>query len=154
MKAATDHARADGRPHLAPGVRADFVERYHALLEAGLAANPPPPDQERRPGRRGRLKQTPARNLLERLLLQRDEVLGFSAFLDDLAIPFDNNQAERDLRGLKIQQKVSGCFRSEWGADAYARIRGYLATLRKQGRPLLAALEAAFVGRPLSPALA
>jgi transposase len=74
------------------------------------------------------------------------------AFLDDLSIPFDNNQAERDLRGLKIQQKVSGCFRSDGGADAYARIRGYLATLRKQGQSLLAALDTVFAGQPLYPA--
>ena len=108
-------------------------------------------DQPRRAGQRGRLAQSPTRNLLERFLLQQDQVL---AFLDDLTIPFDNNQAERDLRGLKIQQKVSGCFRSEWGADAYATIRGYLATLRKQGQSLLAALNAVFAGQPLYPASA
>ncbi len=151
MKAATDRARTGGQRHLAPEVYADFLERYQALLKAGLAANPPPPDEERRPGQRGRLAQTPARNLLERLLLQQHEVL---AFLDDLAIPFDNNQAERDLRDLKVQQKVSGCFRSEWGADAYATIRGYLATLRKQGQALLAALDTVFAGQPLYPASA
>lgn len=151
MKAATDQARSQGQLHLAPAVCADFLERYQALLDAGLAANPPPPEQRRRPGQRGRLAQSPARNLLERLLLQRDEVL---AFLDDLAIPFDNNQAERDLRDLKVQQKVSGCFRSDWGADAYARIRGYLATLRKQGHALLAALDTLFAGCPLYPASA
>jgi transposase len=78
-------------------------------------------------------------------------VLGISAFLDDLAIPFDNNQAERDLRDLKVQQKVSGCFRSDRGAAAYATIRGYLATLRKQGQALLAALETLFAGQPLYP---
>jgi transposase len=154
MKAATDHARTGGQLHLAAGVHADLVDRYHALVKAGLAANPPPSDQERRPGQRSRLKQTPARNLLERLLLQRDEVLGILAFLDNLAIPFDNNQAERDLRDLKVQQKVSGCFRSDWGADAYATIRGYLATLRKQGQALLAALTTVFAGRPLYPASA
>jgi transposase len=151
MQAATDRARSQGQLHLAAAVYADFLERYPALLDAGLAANPPPPDQERRPGQRGRLAQSPARNLLERLLLQRHEVL---AFLDDLAIPFDNNQAERDLRDLKVQQKVSGCFRSEWGADAYATIRGYLATLRKQGQALLAALDTLFAGQPLYPASA
>jgi transposase len=151
MKAATDLARTGGQRQLASEVRADLVERYQALLKTGLAANPPPPDEERRPGQRGRLKQTPARNLLERLLLQQGEVL---AFLDDLAIPFDNNQAERDLRDLKIQQKVSGCFRSDWGADAYATIRGYLATLRKQGQSLLAALNTVFAGQPLYPASA
>jgi len=151
MKAATDRARITGRPQLAPALHADFLDRYQALLKAGLAANPPPPDQERRPGQRRRLKQSPARNLLERLLLQQDEVL---AFLDDLAIPFDNNQAERDLGDLKVQQKVSGCFRSEWGAEAYATIRGYLATLRKQGHALLAALHTVFAGQPFSPASA
>jgi transposase len=151
MKTATDHARSRGDLHLAPAERQDFVIRYRALLASGLAANPPPLDQERRAGQRGRLAQSPARNLLERLLLQQDQVL---AFLDDLAIPFDNNQAERDLRGLKIQQKVSGCFRSEQGADAYATIRGYLATLRKQGQSLLAALNTVFAGQPLYPASA
>jgi transposase len=150
MKAATDQARISGGVRLPSAERADFVARYHALLAAGLAANPPP-DGERRAGQRGRVAQSPVRNLLERLLFQQDQVL---AFLDDLAIPFDNNQAERDLRGLKIQQKVSGCFRSAWGADAYATIRGYLATLRKQGQSLLAALNTVFAGQPLYPASA
>ena len=76
------------------------------------------------------------------------------AFLDDLSIPFDNNQAERDLRMLKVQQKISGAFRSVTGADAFGRIRGYLSTMRKQGAALLAALEALFMGQPLSPAFA
>ena len=150
MKAATDHARTSGRVCLPAAERADFITRYHALLASGLAANPPP-NHARRPSQRGRLAQSPARNLLERLLLKQDQVL---AFLDDLAIPFDNNQAERDLRGLKIQQKVSGCFRSDRGAAAYATIRGYLATLRKQGQSLLAALTTVFAGQPLYPASA
>ncbi len=114
---------------------------------AGLAANPPPARGPRR--RRGRIKQLPARNLLERLWLDKDQVL---AFLDDLTVPFDNNQAERDLRMLKVQQKVSGCFRSDHGAEAFARLRGYLSTLRKQGVALLAALETVVSGRPVYPA--
>jgi transposase len=150
MKAATEQARMQGASHLADTERRGFVKRYQALLATGLAANPPP-EQPRPPGRRGRLAESPTRNLLGRLLLDQDQVL---AFLDDLAIPFDNNQAERDLRGLKIQQKVSGCFRSERGAAAYATIRGYLATLRKQGQALLAALDTVFAGRPLYPAFA
>ncbi|MBF6607058.1 MAG: IS66 family transposase [Chloroflexi bacterium] len=148
MKAATDQARTGGHLRLSATAREDFVVRYQELLRVGLAANPPPPDHERQPGQRGRLAQSPARNLLERLTLQQEQVL---AFLDDLTVPFDNNQAERDLRGLKIQQKVSGCFRSEGGADAYATIRGYLATLRKQGQALLAALNTVFAGQPLYP---
>jgi transposase len=130
--------------------RASLCTRYRELLAAGLAANPPSAVQ-RRPGQRGRIAQSPARNLLERLTLGQGQVL---ASLDDLAIPFDNNQAERDLRGLKVQQKVSGCFRSAAGADAFACLRGYLATLRKQGHALLAALETVFTGQPRYPALA
>lgn len=153
MKAATDQARTGqaAPPRTTRARRLPQAVWYQALLKAGLAANPPPPGEQRRAGQRGRLKQTPARNLPERLLLQQDEVL---AFLHDLAIPFDNNQAERDLRDLKVQQKVSGCFRSAWGAEAYATIRGYLATLRKQGQALLAALDTVFAGQPFYPASA
>ena len=148
MKRATDAARTQGLLRLAPAQHQACVARYRALLAAGHAANPPP---ARRPRQRGRVKQTPAQNLLERLWLGHDQVL---AFLDDLTIPFDNNQAERDLRMLKVQQKVSGAFRSDGGADAFARIRGYLSCLNKQGATLLAALESVFVGRPLHPAFA
>ena len=147
MQAAADQARAQGLRQLPTTQCAPLLGRYHELLAAGLAANPPP---GRRPGQRGRLAQSPARNLLERLVLDQDQVL---AFLDDLTIPFDNNQAERDLRTLKVQQKVSGCFRAPRGGDAFARLRGYLSTLRKQGHALLAAPEAVFAGQPLYPAL-
>jgi transposase len=145
MKAAVDEARAAGLRQLPAHARAAFVTRYRELLAAGHAANPPP---ARRPRQRGRVKQTPAQNLLERLWLGQDEALGF---LDDFTIPFDNNQAERDVRMLKVQQKVSGCFRSAWGADAFACLRGYLSTLRKQGVALLAALETVVAGHPLYP---
>ncbi len=67
MKVATQLARTGGQLRLPLALRADFIDRYHALLASGLAANPPPADQERRPGQRGRLAQSPARNLLERL---------------------------------------------------------------------------------------
>jgi transposase len=148
MKAAVEQARLRGEQRLPDGERSAFIARYETLLAAGLAANPPP---ARRTGQRGRLKQSPARNLLDRLWLGQQEVL---AFLDDLTIPFDNNQAERDLRMLKVHQKVSGSFRSAAGATAFARLRGYLATLRKQDHPLLAALEALFMGQLLYPAFA
>jgi transposase len=144
MKAVTDQARTTGATHLPPQERAGLVARYTALLAAGLAANPPPARQRHR---RGRLKQSPARNLLERLWLGQEEVL---AFLDDLTIPFDNNQAERDLRMLKVQQKISGCFRSTRGGTAFGRIRSYLSSLSKQGIKCLVALEAVFTGQPLA----
>lgn len=150
MRALAGQTRAQGRRHMPALQREPLLARYRELLAAGLAANPPPPTG-RRPGQRGRLAQSPARNLLERLALRQDEVL---AFLDDLTIPFDNNQAERDLRGLKVQQKISGCFRSDAGANAFACLRSYLATLRKQGQALLAALQTVFAGQPLYPAFA
>src|SRR5258706_7518204 len=148
MREAGGGAGAAGARRLAAPINDGFIARYEALLAAGLAANPPP---SRRPRQRGRVKQTPAQNLLERLWLGREQVL---AFLDDFAIPFDNHQAERDLRMLKVQQKVSGSFRSDSGADAFARIRGYLSTLRKQSHALLAALDDVFARQPLYPEFA
>jgi transposase len=118
MQTTADHARAQGLRQLPATQRIPLLARYQELLASGLAANPPP---VRRPGQRGRVKQSPARNLLERFVLDQEQVL---AFLNDLTIPFDNNQAERDLRTLKVQQKVSGCFRAPRGGDAFARLRG------------------------------
>lgn len=146
IKAAVEAARAEGQSHLPPSRLADFEAQYGALVAAGLCANP-----ARAPsGRRGRTKQTPARNLLARLDTRRAAVL---AFMSDFAVPFDNNQAERDLRMTKVRQKVSGCFRGEAGAAMFCRIRGYLSTLRKQGLPLLIALQSVFTGSPIMPDL-
>ena len=149
MRTAMEQVRAAGAPHLPRAVRDDFIACYEALLGDGLAQNPQPPPLVGQDGkrRRGRRKQSPARNLLDRLWMHEDEVL---LFLDDLAVPFDNNQAERDLRMVKVQQKVSGTFCSEAGADAFCRIRSICSTWRKQGRSVLDALEAAFAGRSLS----
>src|SRR5262249_17494668 len=148
MNTAVEQARARGEQQLSQTERDAFVVRYDELMAQGLAANPLP---ERPPGRKkGRRKQSPPRNLLERLWMGPEAVL---AFLDDLTIPFDNNQAEQDLRMLKVQQKIAGSFRAESGSEAFARIRGYYASLRKQGVALLAALQTAFTGQPLYPAL-
>ncbi|OUC15927.1 MAG: transposase [Alkalinema sp. CACIAM 70d] len=82
-----------------------------------------------------------------RLHSQQAAVLGF---MHDFEVPFDNNQAERDLRMMKLKQKISGCFRSEDGARMFCRIRGYLSTLRKQHINLFDALVALFSGHPVS----
>ena len=132
-------------PASSPPVRDDFIARYEALLGDGLAQNPLPPPVG--PPRRGRRKQSPVRNLLDRLWTYQHEAL---RFLDDFAVPFDNNQAERDLRMVKVQQKVSGTFCSDAGADAFCRIRSVCSTWRKQGRSVLDALTHAFAGHPLS----
>ena len=146
-KAAVEQARAEGRSSLHPLEVADWKAQYAALLEEGYRANPPDPPPE--VGKRGRRKQSAARNLLDRLSTHQDAVL---LFLDNFAVPFDTSLAERDIRMVKVQQKVSGCFRSEVGAVTFCPIRGYLSTLRKQGFALLTALEQALVGHPVLPA--
>lgn len=147
MKAAVHQARAQGRPHLDPVEVADWKTQYGAVLAAGYQANPPDPPPES--SKKGRRKQSAARNLLDRLSTHQDAVL---RFLDDFSVPFDNSLAERDIRMVKVQQKVSGGFRSPAGAVAFCRIRGYLSTLRKQGISVLTALEQALLGHPVSPA--
>ena len=95
-------------------------------------------------------KKSDARNLLERLDTRKQAVLCFAT---DFTVPFDNNLAERDLRMVKVRQKVSGCFRSEDGLKQFCRIRGYLSTMRKQGQELLRALHSVFREKPLYPQL-
>lgn len=137
-------AKAAGKKRLSPEELAAFDARYEAILAQGLAENPLPPSDEK-PKKRGRPKRSAPRNFLERLRKQKSSVLGF---MYDFAVPFDNNQAERDLRMMKLKQKISGCFRSEAGAKQFCRIRGYLGTLRKQGHNLLASLMSLFSGNP------
>ena len=125
--------------------RDEWVARYFEILAAGYAAQPPPPASSAGK-RKGRPKQSKAKNLLDALLVRAEQVL---ALLDDLQIPFTNNQAERDLRWAKVQQKISGTFRSATGVTAFCRIRSYLSTMQKQGHPMLFALTAVFHGQPV-----
>jgi transposase len=121
------------------------IHRYDALLQSGFRLH------RRNRGSlhvRGRVKQSKPRNLLERLRDHRNEVM---AFLFDPKVPFTNNLAERDLRMVKVKQKISGTFRSHLGALYYCRIRGYISTMKKQGVNILDALSSVFVGKPLSP---
>jgi transposase len=145
MRMAVDHARSRGASCLQRTVHDDFIRHYEALLGEGLAQNPLPPPVGT--PRRGRRKQSPVRNLLDRLWTYEHEAL---RFLDDFTVPFDNNQAERDLRMVKVQQKISGTFCSDAGADAFCRIRSVCSTWRKQGRSILDALTHAFAGHSIS----
>lgn len=145
MHAAAQEWRQRGARWVPAYERDEWVARYFEILASGFAAQPPPA-REVVPKRRGRQKQSAAKNLLDDLLRRADQVL---AFLDDLRIPFTNNQAEQDLRMVKVQQKIAGTFRSDVGATAFCRIRSYLSTMRKQGHTMLTALAAVFAGKPL-----
>lgn len=126
-----------------------FEARYQQILDEGYAQNPLPPLPRNATKKRGRRKKTKARNLLERLDEHRDEAL---AFMYDFNVPFDNNQAERDLRMMKVQQKISGMFRTEDGAKAFCRIRSYISTARKNAVGAMDALTRLFSGNPFVPA--
>lgn len=147
LKGEVETATARGEVALSAERLVHYEATYQHLLEQGLAANPPPPGGWPR-GKRGRAKQSKAKNLLDRLGRQRRQVLLFAY---RFAVPFDNNQAERDIRMVKVQQKTSGCFRSQAGATYFCRIRGYLSTMQKQGHNLFFALLKAFVAQPLLP---
>jgi len=121
--------------------------RYDALIAKGLAQNLPPP-QRLEKKKRGRRKQSKAKNLLDRLRDFKTEVL---AFLAHPLIPFDNNQGERDIRMAKLKQKISGCFRGETGGKIFSRIRGYVSTLRKNDLKILDGIQSAFDQSPKLP---
>ncbi len=128
--------------HLSPEEAKRYRKKYQALLrKAELEC--PPPDEAKRAGKRGRIKRSKARNLLERLIDYEDDVL---RFMENEIVPFTNNLGENDIRMTKVQQKISGCFRSLDGAYMFCRIRGYLSTCRKNGVNSSEALRLLFAG--------
>jgi transposase len=120
-----------------------YRKRYRDLLQEA-EKECPAPDETNRKGRRGKVPRSKSRNLLERLRDFEGDVL---RFMDDKTVPFSNNQAENDLRMTKVQQKISGCFRSMDGAKIFCRIRGYLSTCRKHGVTATKALRLLFEGK-------
>jgi transposase len=143
-KRLVDRAKQQGRDHLATATVRKIEYRYERLVHMGMRANPPPSPPQR--PRRGRKKKGKARSLVDRLWDNRAHVL---RFVHDFRVPFDNNQAERDLRMMKVQQKISGTFRSWEGAEAFAAVRSYLSTIRKRGINVLEAVASVFSGNPL-----
>lgn len=109
--------------------QANYRIAYQKILADGDGQCPAPDEKSRKEGQRGRLKRTKSRALLERLRNFEDDVLRFMTRVD---IPFTNNQGENDIRMTKVHQKISGCFRSEQGAEIFCLVRSYLSTCRKQ----------------------
>jgi transposase len=145
IKEAVDQAKQNDQTCLNEKQLLDFEAQYDLLVDEGMKANPPPKPIK---NKRGRAKQTPARNLLMELMKHKAFVL---AFMYDFNVPFDNNLAERDIRMMKLKQKISGCFRTTNGANIFCEIRGYLSTARKNGVEVLEALRLAISGKPFLP---
>lgn len=126
---------------------AGFEDRYRTIVEVGMKENPPP-DKRQNAGKRGRVKRSKPLNLLIRLKKYREDIL---RFMYNSLVPFTNNLAERDVRMMKVQQKISGTFRSVEGAEMFCRIRGYISTARKNERSVFEALRKLVAGQPFTP---
>ncbi|HZJ05556.1 MAG TPA: transposase, partial [Nocardioidaceae bacterium] len=133
------------RPPLPSRGLTSFQNRYRSIIAQGWAAHPPPPPT----GKQGRPKLGPAGSLVRRLDIYQDDVLRFAT---DFTVAFDNNQAERDIRMIRLQQKISGGWRTEAGADVFLTVRSYLSTARKHHRKALEVLTELFTGSPWIPA--
>ena len=146
LHVAVQTAKASGLNRFPARRLATFGKRYDTLIIEGKKLNPPPP----RTGKRGRPALGPAGSLLARLASHREDVLRFAT---DFRVPFDNNQAERDVRMVKLQQKISGGWRSETGAHAFLDVRSYLSTARKHSQSAMTVLRGLFTGQPWIPAI-
>jgi len=134
IKDTVDQARAQGQSALAPQTLTAFTTRYEQIIKLGHKQNPAPTT---RTGRRGPIGRSKTANVHRRLDVDRDEVLRFA---HDFTVPFDNNQAERDLRMIKLQQKISGSWRTTSGADGFLALCSYISTAIKQRQHILVAL--------------
>jgi transposase len=140
IKKSVDARRMDKKAILPKAEMSKYIKKYNKLVEEGLKENP---EQSKPEGRRGRAKQTKARLLLVRLQERKDEYLRFAT---DFNTPFDNNQAERDIRMAKVKQKVSGCFRSDSGGKSFATIYSFIQTLKKNRITVFGELVKVFKG--------
>lgn len=140
IKRTVARAKTAGRQSLAPATLKRYHGRYERIIANGYRANPVAVITEEKK-KRGRKKQSPGRNLLDRLSKYSSETL---AFMYDFNVPFDNNPAEREFRMEKTRQKISGCFRSITGAQATCRIRGFIASVRKHGMDVFDQLAKCF----------
>jgi transposase len=143
INTACDDARHRGLKTLAPATRNAFTARYDQLVADGLAANPDPP-----PGRKRDALARQSYNLAVAFRTHKKPIL---AFMNNLAVGMTNNQAERDLRPVKLHRKISSCFKSQAGAERFAHVRSYLSTTRKHDIAALDALTELFTDNPWMP---
>lgn len=161
IKSAVDRAKESERKNLDALTIADFEKKYENILNEGYKDYPSfesvkstesvgstGSSLSKKPGKRGRKKRPPSLNLLLRLRYNMEETL---AFMHDFRVPFDNNRSERDIRMVKLKQKISGTFRGNNGAQWFCRIRGYISTVRKQGLHVLKSIHNAFLGKSFMP---
>jgi transposase len=147
IKEAVDFAKQEGQTNLTLTQITSFENDYDQLMNKGKSAHPA---RENQSIKRGRAKQSKTYNMLKRFEQHRKSILGF---MWNFKIPFDNNQAERDIRMMKLKQKISGCFRSMTGAKIFARIRSYISTCKKQGINIPDALSQAICRNPFIPSV-
>jgi transposase len=147
IHAQVQQAREQGMNCLPEKSKQEYERRYQELVQTGLAANPPPTQRQ---GQRGAIKKSDTLTLLIRLQKHQDLIL---RFMHDFEVPFTNNQAEADLRMMKLRQKISGCFRTVEGSATFCALRSYLSTMQKQGVHLLTALASTCTASPLYPPL-
>ena len=141
MKKAKEKALAKGKAEISRYYHQKFDKQYDAILKTAYAENPLPEPGNKK---RGRPKKGRILNLIGRLDKYKASVC---LFINDLTVPFDNNQAERDIRMVKVKTKVSGCFRSMEGAQEYLIIMSYIGTARKHGINPYEAIQSALSGR-------
>lgn len=142
MKSVADDARGRGMEKIDQRQLDSLLGRYDEIMGIAMSECPVPADAH--PGRPGRKKKGKERSLIERLVDLKDSV---TMFVRNLAVPFDNNQAERDVRYIKVKAKVSGCFRDMKKAQEFLDVESYIGTARKNGIGVLEALRLAFAGK-------
>ena len=140
-KNAVEAAKQAQKDHLEPEFWQAYSRHYDEILEREQKKLPPPV----RTGKRGKVKKSPQQNFIENMLTLKEAVL---RFMSDFRVPFTNNLAESDLRMFKVKGKVSGTFRSRHGAECFARTRGYISTVRKNGANVFQEVRNALLGKP------